>query len=234
MSLEGVGVELNVERVREDFDRIARITSTDHYGDDRYDAFLVSLVPAHARTVLDVGCGTGRLAARIADQGRDVLGVDLSPEMIARAEMQQNSDRHLRFQCGDFLEMELAHESFDCVISAAALHHMPLERSVTRMIELLRPGGTLVLQDLRAAANVLELGSFFVAGAVNAMRRWQRTGRFLQDRAVRKLWAEHGAHDHYLTMPQVHALVNEHLAAAAVYRHWFWKYTVVWKKPSPA
>ena len=54
----------DIQRVRADFDQIA--TFGDESGADRYNSFLVSLVPAHAVDVLEVGCGLGRLAAAIA------------------------------------------------------------------------------------------------------------------------------------------------------------------------
>jgi SAM-dependent methyltransferase len=67
--------------VRDDFDAIARLSDRHGSGSDRYDAFLAAQVPARAVRVLDIGCGLGRLAARVVAPGREVIGVDLSPEM---------------------------------------------------------------------------------------------------------------------------------------------------------
>ncbi len=76
---------MNTERVRNDFDQIARLSDCLGVGADRYDSFLLSLVPNDAMSVLDVGCGLGRLAVKLAIPNREVTGVDPSPEMIARA-----------------------------------------------------------------------------------------------------------------------------------------------------
>lgn len=221
-------------QVREDFDEIARLSGMHGGGDDRYDEFLCKLVPGHARTVLDVGCGFGRLAAKLAAPNRSVTGVDLSPEMVARARRLEDLAGGLVFRCGNFLEMELPQSGFDCVISAAALHHMPVEAAVERMIQLLRPGGTLVIHDLRSGSGVLDRACSAVAGIVNCVERFIREGRFFEERALREAWARHGARETYLSMSQVQALANRLLPSAAVYRHWFWKYSIVWRDQNSA
>jgi SAM-dependent methyltransferase len=75
----------STEQVRSDFDEIARLAESGASGRDRYDALLLSLIPATATHVLDVGCGLGRLTWAIATSGRYVVGVDLSPAMVDRA-----------------------------------------------------------------------------------------------------------------------------------------------------
>jgi 2-polyprenyl-3-methyl-5-hydroxy-6-metoxy-1,4-benzoquinol methylase len=215
-------------RIRQEFDEIAVLSGLCGGGDDRYDSFLSSLVSDHAKTVLDVGCGLGRLAASLAGPGRTVLAIDLSPEMVARARMQGGASENLVFRCGNFLEMEFPESGFDCVISAATLHHMPMDVALERLIKLVRPGGTLVIHDLRCDSGLLDRASTTLAGAVNCVDRFIRSGRFFQVPALREAWARHGAVETYLSMSQVHALAKSFIPAAAVYRHWFWKYTLVW------
>lgn len=136
---------MNVEMVRRDFDELARLTAGRDSGFDRYESFLHSLVPATAVDVLEVGCGAGRLTARLAAAGRRVTGIDLSPEMIARARREVDASSRVTFICDDFLSCELTPLQFDCVVSAAALHHMPADMAVPRMIDVLRPGGRLIV-----------------------------------------------------------------------------------------
>ena len=140
---------MNTERVRNDFDHIARLSDSHGGGEDRYDSFLLSLVPPDAVSVLEVGCGLGRLTTKLAIPDRAVTGVDLSPEMIARARKDPYA-QHPNFICGDFLAGDFTAQQFDCVISAATLHHMPENMAVARMVELLRPGGRLVIHDIRS------------------------------------------------------------------------------------
>lgn len=76
---------MNPELVRRDFDELARLSDPHDEDTGRYDPFLLSLVPANAQTILDLGCGMGRLTGKLASGSRNVTGIDLSPEMIARA-----------------------------------------------------------------------------------------------------------------------------------------------------
>jgi len=225
---------MNTERVRNDFDQIARLSDCHGVGSDRYDSFLLSQVPAGAVSVLDVGCGLGRLAAKLALDNREVIGVDLSPEMIARAQKAGRAARHLLFLCGDFLERDFTAQQFDCVISAATLHHMPEDLAVARMVELLRPGGRLVIHDIRSDAGLGERIQSNFALAQVATLRLLRTGRLRSPRAIRKAWARHCAEEKYLTQREAEALAARLLPGARLFHHWLWSYTIVWDKPRAA
>jgi 2-polyprenyl-3-methyl-5-hydroxy-6-metoxy-1,4-benzoquinol methylase len=224
-------VFMNTERVRSDFDEIARLSDLHGVGSDRYDSFLLSLVPADAVSVLDVGCGLGRLTAKLVSPNREVTGVDLSPEMISRARQAGGATRHPVFLCGDFLERDFAAQQFDCVISAAMLHHLPADVVVGRMVELLRPGGRLVIHDIRADAGLSERGMSAFAMAQVAALRLLRTGRLRSSRAVRDAWARHCADENYLTHREAEQLAARLLPGARVFYHWLWSYTIVWDKP---
>jgi SAM-dependent methyltransferase len=222
---------MNTEKVRKDFDEIARLSDCHGGGADRYDSFLLSLVPIDAVSVLDVGCGLGRLTVKLAIHNREVTGVDLSPEMIARARKVDRGARHLVFLCGDSLERDFASQQFDCVISAAALHHMPENVGVPRMVELLRPGGRLVIHDIRSDAGLGEWVLSNFAFAQVAALRLMRTGRLRSPRAVRDAWARHCADEKYLTQREAEALAARLLPGARLFYHWLWRYTIVWDKP---
>ena len=98
--------------------------------------------------VLDVGCGPGLIAAELIRAGYRVTGVDLSPVMIEHAEHRCGLDR-ARFVLGSVFDETLAPvSSFDGVISRYVLHHVvDARRFIARQVELLKPGGVLVLSD---------------------------------------------------------------------------------------
>jgi SAM-dependent methyltransferase len=92
-------------------------------------------------SVLEVGCGTGDFGARLRDElGVDVVAVDLSPRMVALAR-----ERGLDARVGDVQELDFGEASFDCAVANWVLHHVPdLDRGLTELVRVLRPGGRLV------------------------------------------------------------------------------------------
>ena len=93
--------------------------------------------------ILDLGCGTGHLTAKIAEAGAHVLGVDRSPEMIRQAKERYPS---LRFEVMDAREIAL-NENFDAVFSNATLHWInEPKRVIVSIKNLLRSGGRFVAE----------------------------------------------------------------------------------------
>jgi len=93
--------------------------------------------------ILDLGCGTGHLAARVADTGAHVVGVDRSPEMVRQAREKYPAQR---FEVMDARELTLG-GAFDAVFSNAALHWIKEpERVIVGIGNLLRPGGRFVAE----------------------------------------------------------------------------------------
>lgn len=221
----------DTDQVRSDFDAIARLSDLHDSGTDRYDGFLLSLIPGDSRSVLDIGCGLGRLTHRLAAGERTVTGIDLSPEMIARARRQCTGAERVTLRCGDFLRLDFGDARFDCILSAATLHHLPEARAVGTMVRLLRPGGRLIIHDLRRTAGVVDQLQALVAACDEAARRLLRTGRLRPARAVRAAWARHGAAERYRTPGEARALAARFSPAARYYHHWLWRYTLVWDRP---
>jgi ubiquinone/menaquinone biosynthesis C-methylase UbiE len=100
--------------------------------------------------VLDAGCGPGLVAAALLGSGLRVVGVDLSREMIERARKRCASvGERARFVQASVFDVSLESLGpFDGAISRYVLHHV-LDPSafVGRQVELLRPGGVLVVCD---------------------------------------------------------------------------------------
>lgn len=219
---------VNLERVRSDFDEIARLSDPHDEDTGRYDSFLLSLVPLDATTILDVGCGMGRLTAKLTTQNRKVVGIDLSAEMIARAG--ENARDGLSFICADFLTHDFGSQEFECVITAAALHHVPMDAAFSRLLQVLAPHGRMILHDIRADAGILDqVRSHFALGHAG-FGRWLRTGNPRHPRPVRDAWERHCAGETYLTLPEAHAMADRLMPGARVYNHWLWRYTIVWDR----
>ena len=99
--------------------------------------------------VLDAACGTGRYAVGLAAAGARVHGVDASREMLAHAQRKAN-ERGLSVDLrqSDLRALPFDDESFDLVISALALCHVPeLGPVMGEFARVLRPGGRVVISD---------------------------------------------------------------------------------------
>ena len=108
------------------------------------------LAPQVGERVLDLGCGTGQLSAQIAAAGAEVVGIDLSAEMIEAAREQFPN---LSFAVGDAREFSFA-EPFDAVFSNAALHWVkPPEEALACIASCMGPGGRFVA-ELGGARNI--------------------------------------------------------------------------------
>jgi ubiquinone/menaquinone biosynthesis C-methylase UbiE len=97
--------------------------------------------------ILDVGCGPGDLSIRISQQCHEVLGVDVTPEMIQIAEEKAALEpANVYFQQADACDLPFENYSFDTVMSVNALQTMSRpEVALMEMSRVLKPGGELLL-----------------------------------------------------------------------------------------
>jgi len=97
---------------------------------------------------LEVGSGTGHFAFGLAGHGLEVVGVELSPAMLAVA---QGKGTAVPFVRGDAVALPLAPACFDLVLSVTALEFVAdAQRAVAEMWRAVRPGGRLVVGVLNA------------------------------------------------------------------------------------
>lgn len=110
---------------------------------------LAPLLPAGGPRVADIGCGTGSLSLLLAENGCDVIGLDLSPAMVERARAKaRDAGLDIDFLVGDGAEPALDAGSFDVVLSRHVVWALPdPEDALQRWVSLLAPGGRLVLVE---------------------------------------------------------------------------------------
>jgi arsenite methyltransferase len=96
--------------------------------------------------VLDIGSGPGLLAAELADEGADVLGVDPSESMLAMARAREIP--RAAFEPGDALSLPVADASFDAAVSTQVLEYVEdVAGALREAHRVLRPGGRLLVLD---------------------------------------------------------------------------------------
>ena len=126
-------------------------------GPDPREMAFRAVAEAQPVRVLEVGGGPGELAARIAGElDCEVVMIDVSPRMVELAR-----GRGVDARVGDVQELPFEDASFDVAVAAWMLFHVPdLDRGLTELARVLRPGGRLVavtnamhhLQELRDLA----------------------------------------------------------------------------------
>ncbi|MFD7715674.1 class I SAM-dependent methyltransferase [Streptomyces sp. NPDC059814] len=112
---------------------------------------------------LDLGCGPGRNAIRLASRGFEVDAVDLSPTAIAWAGSRAaEAGVNVRFRCGDAFDLLAAapERPYDLIYDSGCFHHLPPHRRIsyrTLLDRALAPGGHLALTCFAAGAMGSEL-----------------------------------------------------------------------------
>ena len=95
--------------------------------------------------ICDMGCGPGQIARYLHRQGANVLGIDLSPNMVAEA---QRLNPDIPFHQGNMLSLPDAENSFGGIAAFYCIIHIPREQVVDALREMkrvLKPGGVLLI-----------------------------------------------------------------------------------------
>ncbi len=114
---------------------------------------LQHLALGHGARVLDFGCGTGWLSRCLGYMGADVVGVDVSKNVLrlARQWLARDpiaSELRVEFQQSDGVRLPAADASVDRITSFDAFHHVPdQEATLAEMARVLRPGGIAVFHE---------------------------------------------------------------------------------------
>jgi SAM-dependent methyltransferase len=201
-----------------------------------YERLLLRYLPRPCERVLDVGCGAGALAARLAERAAHVDALDRSPVMIEAA--RRAVPANVTCILGDVLREPLPAAHYDAIVSDTALHHMPLADVLPRLAAAQRPGGVLaavalprldlpreVPAELAAAVGYRVLGTAFAVLRAGGRGRWYERP------------ASHAAMPMVLDPPLTTRLVRAAAAAvlpgARVRRLAYWRYLLVWQRGEP-
>ena len=111
--------------------------------EDEWRKFISSEVGGNKLRILDAGTGTGFLALLLAEQGHDVVGVDLSNGMMSRARKKaKERGLNLDIRKGDVESLDFDDGSFDVVVSPWVLWTLlHPEKAITEWMRVLKPGG---------------------------------------------------------------------------------------------
>jgi SAM-dependent methyltransferase len=195
-----------------------------------YQPLILGAVPPGCGSALDVGCGDGLLACRLAGRCRDVTGVDRDHGMIALARERARDVHNVAFIDAEFLAFPFEDGSFDFIASDTAVHHMNFESALMAMTRLLRPGGRLAIVGLARSASPqdylpdavavpLNLGLGLTHAALRAAHRERPSPRF----PIR---------EPTMTWDEVRIGALRLLPGVRYRRHLLWRYSLLWRKPA--
>ncbi|MFF7972079.1 methyltransferase domain-containing protein [Streptomyces sp. NPDC007905] len=184
-----------------------------------YHRAVLAAVPDHCRTALDVGCGDGLLARKLATRARTVTGVDRSPEMIRLAREQQPPN--VTFLEADYLqEPSLPAGTYDFVSAVAVVHHTRFEDAVDRLTRLVAPGGRLMIVGLASNHTLID---WVVSGCGLPASRFHALLR-----GGKRAPADMPTQDSGMHWGEVRAAARRLLPGCRFRRRLLWRYTLVW------
>jgi SAM-dependent methyltransferase len=153
------------------YERIAETFTAIH------DRIVEALAPSPGERVLDVACGTGGIALRAARAGADVVGVDISPDQIAKAQRAAELEGlPVVFEVGDCQALTYGDAEFDVVVSAfGAIFAPDHARTAAELARVCKRGGRFAMTSWPRD----EWGETHI-----------RAGRTFQDEIEARAWAE--------------------------------------------
>lgn len=131
--------------------------------------------------LLDLACGTGSVSVRLAEKGYEVIGVDLSPEMLSEAQNKAyKNGQNILFLCQDMTKLDLYGTVDAAVCTLDGLCHLPDEESVSAALEkvslFMNPGGVFLFDVNSVYKHRAVLGNnTFVYDTDEVYCVWQNT-----------------------------------------------------------
>lgn len=196
---------------------------------DHYGPWVARQVAASgARDVLDVGCGTGNLAARLRRHAATVTGLEPDPATARAAAERFADDPAVTVVQTDFAGRDPLRR-WDAVTLVAVLHHLPLLPTLRALRGCLAPGGRLVIVGCHREAGPADLLVALPAMIANpVMGLIKHPAR--ADAPPTHMTAPTA--DPQETLADIRAAAALELPGARIRRRLFWRYTLVYDAPA--
>ena len=118
--------------------------SEHEYIEPRISQLVLSSASSGALTILDVGCGNGYIASRLAENGHQVIGLDISEDGI---EIARKAYPHIRFEVlSAYDDLKEVFDEVDLIVSSEVIEHLYSPKIyLQNCYSVLRPGGVFIL-----------------------------------------------------------------------------------------
>lgn len=200
---------------------------------DHYHRLLLRQVPRNCGAALDVGCGTGRFARRLADLGIEVDAIDPSAEVIVEARglsEQARGARSPRFRQVDVTDVELPKDHYDFISCLASIHHTPFD-VVATLRDALAPGGVLVILGCYPEKSRLDWAWSMAAVPANAAARLAvaAVDRTRPDASAGRVRAKVPVMPPTMPLHEIRREAAVSLPGCGIRRLLFWRYLLVFR-----
>jgi len=201
---------------------------------EHFHGWILRNLPARRHAAVDVGCGTGVLAGKLASQFSRVTGIEPDAGMAGAAAARLTADRRVTIRrCGFEQFASAAGEgAADLITMVAVLHHLPLDDTLSRIPGLLAPGGRLLVVGLARVSSLPDLGVELISAVANPLM-----GLVKHPRAARRADGPAAGQppmpvkDPEATLAEITAAAKSLLPGALVRRRLFFRFTLRWDKP---
>ncbi|MCA2304019.1 class I SAM-dependent methyltransferase [Mycobacterium intracellulare] len=185
-----------------------------------YHPWLVGLAARRHGDVLDVGCGEGLLAQRLAAVSRSVVGLDADPISVWRAAQRLQPIGNATVEHARFEDLDGAERRYDLITFVASLHHLPLRDALHKARQMLRPAGQLAVVGLSANKSIADWvwAGLCVPGA--------RVGGLLH-RETRDIGVP--VADPREGLDEIRRVAADVLPGAAIRRGLYYRYRLLWR-----
>jgi len=109
----------------------------------------VKMLTSHLKSsdvVLEIGCGTGYFTKEIAKTGAQVTAIDISLELLNIAR-QEITELNVSFLLDNAYELSFKNDSFDSIVGSSVLHHLEIDKAISEMFRVLKPGGSIFFTE---------------------------------------------------------------------------------------
>ena len=190
---------------------------------NHFHNYLLRQLPKRVNRALDIGCGLGFFARKLAERSELVEAFDIDNTILEEASNLNNAP-NIYYQQADFLKANLPEGSYDAIVSIASLHHMDLEIALAKMKVLLRSSGRLLILGLYRETTILDHFYSFISVFLNLIYlNWHRGSIVPSTKTAPTLPAQ-------LSIEEIKTVANNLIPGYRLQRHLFWRYSLFWQK----
>jgi SAM-dependent methyltransferase len=201
---------------------------------EHFHRWILRNLPARRQVAVDVGCGTGVLAEKLAARFARVTGIDADEGMTAAASERLAHEPHVSITPSRFDAYAATADdgNADLITMVAVLHHLDLGETLPQISRLLAPGGRLLVVGLAKMDTPTDVMIDLVSLAANpvvGLIKHPHPALPADEAAISQPVMP--VRDPSTTLAEIAAAANAELPGTAIHRRLFFRYTLRWEKP---